>query len=176
MVEEDDKVLDSYNAMSFNFAADLADCWPEDDLPREQRHFEAGLKAAEDCVRWRNELNKPPRPFSIAYWAKGMHLFSLGHYSGAVKSFALALSFAERAAEAEGKSTTLDADASFDILLSNGYLGLAEQLDSKPAGKSRFETALGLFHQQAAAGSAEQQEDAKFGMAQLEKVRSKYIG
>src|SRR5205085_6436120 len=57
--EEDDRALDSYNAMSFNLAADLADCWPNDESPRQQRYFEAGLRAAEDCVRWRNELNKP---------------------------------------------------------------------------------------------------------------------
>src|SRR5688500_5701128 len=29
---ETDKLLDSYNAMSFNLAADLADCWPDDEL------------------------------------------------------------------------------------------------------------------------------------------------
>jgi hypothetical protein len=177
--EEDDKTLDAYNAMSYNLSADLADCWPDDPVAREQRHFELGLRAAEDCVRWRNELNKPPRSFSIAYWAKGMHLLSLGHYSGAVKSFNLGLGFALRAAQDAGKLAPLGPESTFDVLLSTGYLGLAELLDGQTAGQVRYDGAVHAFEQQVERGTrdgdAELKEDAEFGIAQLETVRRKYV-
>jgi hypothetical protein len=173
--EEDDKLLDAYNALSFNFAADLADCWPDDVLPREQRHFEAGLRAAEDCVRWRNELNKPPFSFSLAYWAKGMHLLSLGHYPGAVKSFNLGLTSAERVAQDSGKPAGLESDSTFSVLLAHGYLGLAEQLDGSASGAPRYAAAIAAFREQSQSEDAEIREDAEFGIAQLEKVRGKYI-
>ncbi len=177
--EEDNTQLDAYNAIAFNVAANLADCWPGDELPRESRHFEAGLKAAEDCVRWRNALNKPPRPFSIAYWAKGMHLLSLGYFSGAVKSFNMGLTFAERAAQEAGKSTEIDVDSSFDLLLNHGYLGIGEQLDGDVEGAQRYNRAISLFKQQIVNaqtnGDHQAKDDAEFGIAQLEKVRERYV-
>ena len=71
------KLTDFANRLSYNLSADLADCWPGDDVQRERRHFEAGLRAAEDCVRWRRELGKPPDRRAMAYWAVGMHHISL---------------------------------------------------------------------------------------------------
>jgi len=177
--EEDDQTLNQYNAMSFNLAADLADCWPEDKLQREAHHFEAGLRAAEDCVRWRNELNRPPYSFALAYWAKGMHLLSLGHYSGAVKSFAMAGGAARRDAEEKDISAEVGPGTTFSVLLNEGYLGIAEQLDDSGEGLSRLQRAEGFFRDQIArgneSGDTELKEEAEFGIAQLETVRAKYI-
>jgi hypothetical protein len=177
--EERDNVMDHYNALSYNFAADLADCWPGDELPRETRHFEAGLRAAEECIRWRNELAKPPRSFSIAYWAKGIHLLALGHYNGAVKSFNMALGFALRDAQDKGQLAPIGADSTFDILLNTGYLCIAEELDGQPAGRDRYDQVLAAFQEQlgraANTGDSELKQEAELGMGQLQKVRGKYL-
>src|SRR4051812_28202301 len=58
------KRKDFANVLSYNFAADLAECWDGDKVPRARRHFEAGLAAAKDCIRWRDELGKPAWPRS----------------------------------------------------------------------------------------------------------------
>ena len=63
-----DQLLDQANIWSFNLAADLAECWPGDDEPREDRHREAGLAAALDCLQWRRQLRKGnpnPTPFRL---------------------------------------------------------------------------------------------------------------
>jgi len=70
---------DAANILSYNLSAALADCWPDDLAPRERHHFEIGLRAAEDCIRWRWELGKPPDRRGMAYWAAGMHHLSLGN-------------------------------------------------------------------------------------------------
>jgi len=176
--DEDDRVLNSYNAISYNFAADLADCWPGDELPREMRHFEAGLKAAEDCLRWRNELNKPPKAFYLAYWAKGVHLLALGHTSGAVKSFNLALGFALRDAQDTGKLGAVNEQSSFEVLLATAYLGIAEKAEGNPAGERRYNEALAAFREQhriaMLTGDVETKENAEIGIGQLEKAKAKY--
>jgi hypothetical protein len=176
--DENDRVLNSYNALSYNFAADLADCWPGDTVPREQRHFEAGLRAAEDCVRWRNELNKPPKSFSLAYWAKGYHLLALGHASGAVKSFNMSLGFALRDAQDNNKLAALGAGSTFDVLLTTGYLGIAELAESSPSGQCRYDEALDLFREQLrlseASGDADVKQNAEIGIGQLEIAKAKY--
>jgi hypothetical protein len=172
---DSDDVKDTYNMLSYNLAADLCDCWPDDVLPRERRHFEAGLRAAEDCVRWRNELNKPPRNFSKAFWAKGMHLLSLGHYNGAVKSFALALGFAQRAEQEAGLAVPLGPASSFDVLLNTCFLGIAEQLDGHSAGAQRYAQGRDAFERQTATTDAEVREEAEYGLQELDIVVAKYL-
>jgi hypothetical protein len=176
--EAHDRVLNSYNAISYNFAADLADCWPGDTTPRERRHFEAGLQAAEDCVRWRNELNKPPKSFSLAYWAKGYHLLALGHASGAVKSFNLSLGFALRDAQDKGRLGAVSHQSTFDVLLTTAFLGIAELADGNPQGARRFDEAMDAFREQLqmaeATGENEAKEDAQTGIGQLEIAKAKY--
>ena len=66
-------LLQGASILSYNLSADLADCWPGDEKERTRAHFEAGLAAAKDCVRWREELQNPPGTLSMAWWAKGMH-------------------------------------------------------------------------------------------------------
>lgn len=145
--------IDKANVASYNLAADLADCWPDDDVPRMRAHFEAGLRAAEDCVRWREELGKPPDRQSIAHWAVGMHRFSLGDVAGARAALERALDLAE---------------ADDMILLNRGYLALARwRLGEAQAEEDYREAVAGL--------EALDADDAPYCIAQLEVVRTKYI-
>jgi len=113
------------NVQSYNLAANLADCWSGDELPRARPHFERGLRAADDCLRWRRELAKGPGPFSMAHWAEGYHALALGDRDRAVAGFRESLRQAELAATAAGCAATLDSASTFAVVLGHGYLGLA---------------------------------------------------
>ena len=160
------KRIDFANVVSYNLAADLADCWPHDDRPRETRHSEAGLAAAEDCLRWREELGKGPFPFSIAYWAHGMHSLSLGQCAAATESFEKSLAAAQELARGEHRAVEVGADATFGVNLGVGYLGLARMRAGDPEGRAMFESALAGFSAQKAA-HPEEELDADFGISQL---------
>jgi hypothetical protein len=168
------KLVDFANVLSYNLSADLAECWPGDTLPRERRHFEAGLKAAEDCIRWREELAKGPEPFAIAYWAKGMHQLSLGDVDGAVENFEKSRAYNVDAAKEEGGATEVSAEAGFGLILAEGYVGLAEWVRGDEAGKGRFENALAAFRD-GAAKYADKKDDFQFGIDQLEWVKGKFV-
>lgn len=154
------------NVLSYNLAADLADCWPEDDRTRERHHFETGLAAAEDCLRWRKELDKGPLPFSIAYWAHGIHSLSLGNNTQAVTSFERGLEAAREFARGEGRNDESGADATFGVNLGVGYLGLARWRNGFPEGETQYKSALAAFIAQKKA-HPEEEIDANFGIAQL---------
>jgi hypothetical protein len=168
------KLLDYANVLSYNLAADLAECWPGDTLPRERRHFEAGLKAAADCLRWREELQKGPFPFSIAYWAHGMHLLSLGETHAALEDFRKSYNFAVEYAKAEGKDTSLSAEGEFGVLLAAGYVGLAEWVLGEETGKAHYEEAIAAF-KEGAEKYPDKKDDFQFGIDQLEWVKGKFI-
>jgi hypothetical protein len=174
------QLKDSYNTLSYNLAADLADCWPGDLRPREPRHFEAGLRAADDCIRWRMELNKAPRALAVAHWAKGIHLLALRQYNAAAKSFDMSLGYALRAEQDMGGLAPFGVESSLDVVLGTGYLGLAEWLDGEERGKQRYEQSLEVLQNQLALainnGNTQLQSDAELGIAQLETVREKYLG
>ena len=95
-------LLDEANVLAYNFAADLAPCWPGDDAAREPRHLEAGLRAADRCVAWRKELGKGPWPHSIAHWARGIHQTALGRAAEGAASFRRAYTFALQHGAGEG--------------------------------------------------------------------------
>ena len=166
------KLLDTANAFSYNLSADLADCWPGDELQRTNEHFEIGLSAAEHCIEWRKQLNKGPGPFSGAHWAAGMHSLSLGHLNDARKHFAKSLAWAEKGAREEGRPADLVPEAGFGVILGHGYLGLAEAASGSESGSARYQKALDAFE-----GMKEiegQADDAQFGIDQLRKVEQKY--
>lgn len=168
------KLIDYANVLSYNLAADLAECWPGDTLPRERRHFEVGLKAAADCLRWREELGKGPFPFSIAYWAHGMHLLSLGETRAAREDFRKSYDYAVEFANAEGKDPSLSAEGEFGVLLAAGYVGLAEWVLGEDAGKAHYEEAIAAF-KEGAEKYPEKKDDFQFGIDQLEWVKGKFI-
>jgi len=164
--------IDSANVISYNLAADMADCW-DGTQPREQRHFERGLKAAQDCIRWRLELDKGPWPFAIAYWVRGMHQLSLGDVDGAVENFRTGLEFSLHVAESSGHSRDVTADGDFGVILATGYLGLAGMHAGYPWGKEKYSAAIAAFTSQL--DDQEKKEDAQFGLAQLQVVERRYL-
>jgi len=166
------KRTDTANVISYNLSADLADCWPDDHLRRERRHFELGLKAAQDCIRWRLELDKGPGPFAIAYWAQGMHELSLEDPHAAEDSFARSLEFARLAAREAKLGEEVDADGDFGVILSAGYVGLARMAGGRESGRELYEKASAAFALQLE--NPNLLEDAKFGLAQLNTVRQRY--
>ena len=164
--EEAQRRIEFANVLSYNLAADLADCWPEDARPRETHHFEAGLAAAEDCLRWREELRKGPFPFSIAWWAHGMHALSLGRLDGAVSSFGKSLEAAQQVARDQGRSDEVGAEATFGVNLGVGYLGLARWRAGDADGEAQYRRSLEAFIAQKKA-HPDEEIDANFGIAQL---------
>lgn len=170
--EQRQKRVEFANVCSYNLSAKLADCWSDDTEPRTPAHFEAGLAAAEDCLRWRAELGKGPHPFSIAWWAKGMHEISLGRHDAAVDSLTKSLHFAGEAVRENGEEPS--AAAHFGIALGEGYLAIAEQLAGRDGGAARFAAAEEGFA--AMAGDAEKKGDADFGLEQIRTVAARYLG
>lgn len=175
--EEAAKLVDYANVMSYNLSADLAECWPGDTLPRERRHFEAGLKAAEDCLRWREELGKGPGPFAMAYWAKGMHQLSLGDVTGAVENFQKSYDYNVELAKEEGTAAEVSPEAGFGLILAEGYVALAMWAGGDEAGKARYEGAVAAFREGAEKYPDDKcrREDFQFGIDQLEWVKGKFI-
>ncbi len=169
---ERNRRTDGANVLSFNLAADLADCWPGDEAPRQTKHFERGLQAAEDCLRWRQDLGKPPGPFSMAWWGKGMHELSLGRHDAAAASFDMALATGKEAAIENGESAEIDATGSFSPLLNAGYLGIARRLNDAPD-DGLYDQALAAFRTQLE--DEKKKSDAQFGIDQLEAVAQRYL-
>lgn len=167
--EAREKLLDRANVMSYNLSAALADCWPDDARPRHRVHLEAGLSAAESCLRWRRELRKGPRPFSIAWWAKGIHLLALGRTEEALEAFEESLRHAEDFARSEGASVARDATGHWMVLLSWGYVALARDL---VRGSDELDDVLAALDA-AAARRPDEADDLTFCAAQLRCARDR---
>lgn len=168
------KYLDFANILSYNLSADLAECWPGDELPRAKRHFEVGLESAKNCIIWREELEKGPYPFSIAHWARGMHELSLKMYDEAREDFKSALVYAINFAKEKDGETTVSPEADYLVILNSGYLGIAEWICGVEGGKERYEEAISAFEEQMDKYE-EKARDADYGMKQLKLVKSKFI-
>jgi len=162
------------NVEAYNLSADLAECWPGDDLPREQRHFEKGLELADRCLAWRRELGEGPFAFSLAYWARGMHELSLWNVEQARDDFAAALEQSKTCAGEEGLSADCVPGGDFCVILNTGYLGLALWIQKDPMGPVLYYRALGAF-QDSAVDFPETADDSLFGAEQLEKVRGIFL-
>ncbi len=163
-------LTDGANAFSYNLAADLAECWPGDNTPRTQHHFEVGLSAAQNCLKWRNELNKGPASFAMAWWAKGVHALSLGEFEDSAVSFRESLRFSEVALQEKEEKPQPNTD--FGCVLASGYLGLALAEAGDPHGPAMFSQACETFTAQLSAGG-EVAEDAKVGLEQLRTIQSR---
>lgn len=164
--KERDARIDFANVLSYNLAANLAPCWPGDEQPRERRHLEAGLAAAEACLRWREQLGKGPFPFSIAWWAKGIHQIGLGQ--DATAALTQALETAEAHQRAEGKPA--DVAGSWLVALSAGYLGLAERIAGGDG--ARYTQAIAAL--EAMAADPERKDDALFCLDQLRATEQRF--
>lgn len=165
-----DELKDAANRQAFNLAADLAECWPGDELPRERRHFQTGLEMARQAIAWRTELGKGPLPLALAWWAHGMHLLSLRDPSSiraAISSFEHALDHARQVAAGKQVPVDVHPDTDFQVLLNAGYLEIARQLagESTPGGPD----VLAAFRARVEKGG-EDRDDFQFGLDQLDKV------
>jgi hypothetical protein len=167
------KLTDFANRLSYNLSADLAECWPGDEAPRDRRHFEAGLRSAEDCVRWRRELGKPPDRRAMAYWAVGMHQLSLANLHEARGAFETAAGLATLAVIGTGRDE-IKAGSDFGVLLYSGYLGIVRAMLGEPEGRAQYEAACSAFDQTAENATGEEKEDAVFGVEQLRWVARKF--
>lgn len=167
------KRKDGANVLAFNMAASLAECWPEDGAPREERHFLEGLHAAQRCLAWRRELGKGPGPFALAWWAKGAHELSLGRFVDAAHSFGESATDAVEAARASGGIASVAAGGDFGVVVAEGYTGIALERAGDAAGPGRFAAAIAAFEATTATGSVEAADDARFGIAQLRCMRER---
>ena len=181
--DEAKECIDHANKLSYNLSADLAACWPGDEAPRERRHFETGLRAAYDCVVWRQELGKPPDRRAMAHWAAGIHQLSLGNQVEALCAFEAAFGLALEAAAAgdpthDGKPEAyVKQNGDFGVILYFGYAGIARQILGDEAGTRQFVQACAAFEETLKAPKdAEAEEDAKFGLDQLRWVETKFPG
>lgn len=161
--------LRAAHIVSFNLAAELADCWPDDDVPRTEAHHKRGVVAATDCLLW-SESAGEPMPVSNDYWVRGIHQLALGDAAAAIRSWTLSLEFAETAAENEGQSTNAGPDATFAVNLNSGYLGLARWITGDETGKTRYREAIAAFQ----AKLASNDDEAQLGIGQLVKTREQH--
>ena len=181
--DEARECIDFANRVSYNLAADLAECWPGDEARRERRHLEAGLRAAYDCIVWRQELGKPPDRRAMAHWAAGMHQLSLGNLVEALCGFEASFGLALQAAAASSTGPELKPEAhvkpdgDFGVILYYGYAGIARHLLGDASGSRQFEQACAAF-EGTIRGSKDEEalEDAKFGLDQLRWVERRFIG
>ena len=155
--------------LTFNFAADIADCWPGDDEPRERRHFERGAEVAEQSVGLRDELGKPDSSKHLGWWAFGYHQLRLGNTAAAADCMERSLEHARRAARDAADHDEITSQAPFPVLIGAGYLGLARIADGEPSGPDLYGEALAAF--QAQLSEPGRKDDAQFGIDQLERVR-----
>jgi len=152
---EDLGLKDEANIICYNMSANLAGCW-NDGFTRTPDHYHKGLNYAERALQFRHELKKGPRPFSIAYWAKGIHEFFLGDFVKAEESFSLSLK---------------NAEASFDVLIARGYLALAQLAQKKSGAESTYNQVLQAFEEMKTL-SEDAKQDAEMGIDQLRNTRA----
>lgn len=171
--EDRRKRIDFANVLAYNLSSGLADCWPSDERAREERHLQTGLEAAELCLKWRVELGKGPFPFSIAWWAKGIHLLALGRAQEAFEAFERSLHHAEQHVKAHGGSAARDATGDWSILLGQGYVEIAR---ARLGGDGRgFDDVLAALDAAIAARPSEA-EDLQFTADQLRCARRRHGG
>lgn len=181
--EEAKECIDHANKLSYNLSADLAACWPGDEAHREKHHFETGLRAAYDCLVWRQELGKPPDRRAMAHWAAGIHQLSLGNEVEALCAFEAAFGLALESAAAgdpthDGKPEAyVKQNGDFGVILYFGYAGIARQILGDEAGTRQFVQACSAFEETIKTPKdAEAAEDARFGLDQLRWVETKCAG
>ena len=173
-IQDDDargQCLHAAHVISYNLAAELADCWPGDDVPRTDAYHARGMQAATDCLLW-SEVAGVPRPIANDYWVRGIHQLALGDVQAAIRSWTAALESAEAAAENEGEPTEIGPAAAFAVILNSGYLGLARWASGDEAGKRQYDAALEAFNTMSK--NTEKADNAKLGIGQLEKTREQH--
>jgi tetratricopeptide (TPR) repeat protein len=166
------ELLRALHMLNFNLAADLADCWPDDDRPRQTHHFERGLDAADYLLGPVFQGAVAPRALANDHWVRGMHLLSLGRQEEAAACWDEALRHAREAAVRLGAPAG-GPESTLQVLLLEGYNGIAGFVrgDREGGGRRLAQAAADLRRR------AEREDEAKealYLLGQLEKVCSRY--
>ncbi len=148
--ERKDQWIDEANISAYNLSANLYDCWSEDQ--RLEEHFSQGLRLAERAIEFRKQLNKGPRPFAMAYWAKGKHLMSLGRFVEAVEALKISLDFEMKGHESNATTPGL--------MAAEGYLAMAQ-----------FQLATQNLSTLSKSSDREAADDAQFYLEQMHRIR-----
>lgn len=166
--------IDEANVICYNMSANLADCW-NDGFARNRETSLRGLDYAERALEYRRQLKKGPASFSLAYWAKGIHLFFLGEYSAAEENFKFSLDSAVAAAVAANQTAAIQAEAPFAVLIAHGYLALAQIASGNTEGRQMLEEVLSAFEKMKTI-SDDSKADAEVGLDQLNYVSKILMG
>lgn len=156
-------------AICYNLCAELCDCWPGDDRPREPRHHEAGLACAERCTAGRARFGELKHSRSMNAWARGAHLRPLGRLDDALTAFEQSLAFAEEECAALGEPTTLSAAAPYHILLGHAEVAVTALAMGDDAARDKLAKVRQAFTIQSVKGG-DIADEARFGLACLAKV------
>ncbi len=165
--------VDEANIICFNMSANLADCW-NDGFTRTPKYFKKGLDYANQAIEFRKQLKKGPGPFSMAYWAQGVHQFFLKDYEKAEDSFRRSLSAAIEEAMLKNKPITISSHTTFDVLIAHGYMALAQLAMGQSAGRDLYQLVIKSLAELKDL-SSDAKADAEIGLDQLQYVFAKYI-
>ncbi len=155
------------NVMAFNLSANLCDCWGDGDS-RQRSHFEAGLRFADLALELRKILKKDASSFSMAYWARGKHLLSLGRAKEAAEAFQESLNCEQIAARESGQDLSSIESAAGGLLNSRAFLGLSLTRSGRPEGKAMLDEALAILRNRVEHGEGEMKEDAQVYLDQIQ--------
>lgn len=168
--------IEEANRLTYNLSADLAECWPDDDRVRTLAHVELGRELAEQCLSWRTELKRGPKPFAIAHWVHGMHLLSIHRRTGerptldaAIRALEASVSAAREAASDAGELT---AASDYLVILNTAFLALARDIEAPGAGAAAWAAAVRCFEEQVRL-HPERAEDAAYGLKNLAVARAR---
>lgn len=162
---------DQANVMCFNMSANLADCW-NDGFTRQTDHLQKGLHYAEKALAFRKQLQKGPAAFALAYWALGIHQYSLGNFRAAEESFKESLTAACDQAQTENKPTTITKEAPFNVLIAYGYMALAQLAQGQKDAQKTYADVISAFEGMKTI-SDDAKADAEIGIDQLRNVHSR---
>lgn len=163
--------IEEANRLTYNLSADLAECWPDDDQPRTLAHVELGRDLAAQCLAYRRQLNRGPRPFAIAHWVHGMHLLSIHRrtadrapLAAAIQAFDASVSAAREAAADSGPLTPA---SDYLVILNSAFAALARNLESPGSGDALWTAARTCFEEQVRHHPT-RAEEAAYGLKNLE--------
>jgi hypothetical protein len=160
---------DNANVLAYNLSANLCDCWGDGDS-RHKAHFEAGLRYADQALEMRRKLKKGPAPFSMAYWAKGKHLLSLGRPTEAAAAFHECVACEDALARESGHGVDALESAPGGWLNARAFLGLSLINAGDGSGRSMLDQSLAVLRTRSVDGDGEAKDDARVYRDQIEET------
>jgi len=155
------------NVMAFDLSANLCDCWGDGDS-RRKSNFEAGLRFADLALELRKTLKKDASSFSMAHWARGKHLLSLGRAKEAADAFQESLRCEQTAARENGQDPSSLETVPGGLLNSRAFLGLSMVRSGRPEGNAMLEDTIAILRNRAEHGEGELKEDAQVYLDQIQ--------